>query len=253
MLANLLNGPIESLLSSFNSGVITDIVILLIITLFALICCIRGFSKQLMGLVVTIGSIVIAYVFCDKLLLLLDKNFDLTLKLSEKIYGAFGDKLALQLEPTIENIHDAIISAGLPEFVANYAKSALESATGEYATIGNFLAQIVAHHILSAACFFGLWLISKLVLTIVKIILSKLIVNIPLVRSVDRILGLVLGVIKAAALIYLLIYVIDILPKSIGIINTLSSAIEQSVVGVFFKQHNLFAMLVSSIMNSFSF
>ena len=125
MLINLLNGPIESFLSSINAGVITDIVILLFVTLICLGNCLRGFSKQLLGLVATIGSLVIAYFFSDELLAFIDKNFDLTQKFSNYLYGAFGDKLALQLEPTIENIHDAIISAGLPEFVAKFAENAL--------------------------------------------------------------------------------------------------------------------------------
>ncbi len=253
MLVNLLYGPIESLLNSFNAGVITDIVIIFFISLICLINCLRGFSKQLFGLVATIGAFLIAYFFSDELLVFIDKNFDLTQNFSNYLYGAFGEKLALQLEPTIENIHEAIISAGLPEFVAKFAENALTNATGSYETIGNFLAELVAHHVLSAGCFMILWLVAKLVLTIVKVIISKLVNVFPIARGVDRTIGLFFGLIKSLIIVLIVLYVIDILPKSIGFINVLRDGVDQSVLGAILRQNNLFATIINSIAQKLSF
>lgn len=248
ILVNLLSGPIESCAASFNGGVILDIAILFILFLFALINCIKGFTKQIFKIVASVGSLVIAYFFCGALLEFLNDHFDLTAKLANSLYGALADKVALVIEPTLDNISEAIISAGLPEFVANYAEVALAEATaGSYESIAAFLSELIANHILTAASFVALWIVSKLVLMLIGWLLSKVIGVVPIVRSVDRILGLLLGVIKALILVYVLLYVIEILPDSITVVQTLQNCINESVVGVFLSENNVFQMIISSV------
>ena len=250
---NLLSGPIESFLNNFNAGSITDIAIVFIFLSIGFVCCLRGFTKQVLGIAVTVGSILLAYFFSDDLLAIIDKNFDLTQKFANKLYGAFSDKLALQLEPTIENVGQAILSMGLPEFVANFAVEALKSATGEYETIGIFLAEIISHYILISASFLVIWLVSKIVLSIVKAIVSKFVKALPIVRGLDRLLGLVLGLIKALVLVYVLIFLIDVLPKTIGFIDTARQGLDQSVLGTLLRNNNLFAIVITKLLPNFTF
>lgn len=249
MLYNLLNtGPIASFLSGFNPGAITDILIAFVFCAFGLVCCLRGFTKQILGIVVSIGSILLAYFFCDNLLAMLDENYQITQKLAEKMLSALGDKFALSLEPTLENLNEAIASMSLPEFVAEFARTALENvANNTYTTIGEFLTEIVAHHILIAGCFAAIWLVSKILLSIVKIILSR-VVRLPLLRQIDRFLGLILGLVKALALVYFALYLIDVLPNSIEFIAMARHSVSQSVIGAILRENNVFALIISTIL-----
>ncbi|MBQ7408656.1 MAG: CvpA family protein [Clostridia bacterium] len=240
----------NGILSQLSSAMIADIGCIVIIAIFAIVNLCKGFIKQFFGLITTIGSLIIAAIFCDDLLKLINSQFDLTSKLSNIILSAFGDNQALMLETTVENLQTAITTMGLPQFVNDFCVNLLTENIGTaFTNIGSFLATAAANYMLSAACFAIICAVAKLVLIIVRKIL-ELLVKLPVLHGINKLLGLILGLIKGVLFIYVVIFLIDIAPSTVPYITQLKSAISQSMIASFLQDYNLFSKLITWAMEN---
>lgn len=233
-------------------GIIADIALVLIVAIFAFVNLKKGFTKQVLAIAVTIGSLLIAYFFSDDILLFLDNQFSLTDKLADKILGAFGENAALTAELSLENLKAAITEMGLPAFIAEFAEKALETVTGGYENIGQFISHVLSHYILVAVSFIATWIIARIILGFVKKIVSK-IVNIPGLHFIDKTLGFALGIIKGIIVVYVLIYVVEIIPASVSQISAVKDALSASVLGGLLKEYNLVSIAFTWIVDKFKF
>ena len=236
--------------STLNNGMIADIACLLIIAIFAISNLTKGFFKQVLKVACGIIALFLAYFFCDKLLSFVDEKLDLTAKLATKILGVFGENEALAQQVSAENVATAITAMGLPQFVADFAVSAISDVImGMYANIGEYLSNVLSHYILLALSYIAIYLVAKIVLLIVRKIIEN-IVKLPVIRSIDKLLGLLFGLVKAVILLYVVIFLIDVLPFN-GLIPV-RTALSNSMIGAFLQEHNLFANLIGWIITKFN-
>lgn len=242
---------LNNLLAEMSAGTITDIIIAVIFLIIAIISCAKGFVKQTFGFITTVCAILIAYFLCDDLVNLVNKNFDWNTKLAAKLADSFSGNAAFSLELTTENLSEAIHQMGLPSFIADFALKILPEAVGEYENVGLFLSAILANYILIAAAFAFLFILSKIILGLLKKLVLK-VVQLPLIRSVDKLLGLAFGVIKAALWIIAIVYVIKILPSSIPYISYVKDGIEGSQIIQFIDKSNLSGWIFGIIDNLIS-
>lgn len=233
-------------------GIIADIALVLILAIFAFVNLKKGFTKQVLAIAVTIGSLLIAYFFSDDILLFLDNQFSLTDKLADKILGAFGENAALTAELSLENLKAAITEMGLPAFIAEFAEKSLETVTGGYENIGQFISHVLSHYILVAVSFVATWIIARIILGFVKKIVAK-IVNIPGLHFIDKTLGFALGIIKGIIVVYVIIYVIEIIPSSVSQISAVKDALSASTLGGLLKEYNLVSIAFTWIVDKFKF
>lgn len=239
------------LLADLNSGMIADIVVLAIVAIFAIFNLTRGFFKQIFKVICAIGSLVIAYLFCNDLLAFINAKFGLDHALSQKILGSFGESAALLQELTAENLTAAISGLGLPEFITDFAVKTLETVTLDlYANIGEYLAHIVSHYALLGGSFVVLYLVARLVLFLVSKLLA-LLIKLPVIRGIDKFLGLVWGLLQAFILIFVCFYLIDVLP--INALQPVKDSISNSLIASFLQEHNLFTQLMDWAMTKITF
>lgn len=252
MFSNLLNGHLTALLEGFSVGIILDLVFAAILALFAFLNFRKGLTKQVLGIAVTIGSLLIAYFFCDEVLRLADKLFSVSDKLAGALLNAGKNNEALNAAVSTESLAAAIQSMNLPQFIGDFAGKALATATQSYATIGQFLTHILSHYILIAVFFIITWILARIILSLIKKLLVN-IVNLPGLNAIDKILGLVLGLIKGILILYALIYVVEILPNSIGNIESIKNALGESIIGGLLKQYNLVSVAFTWLVGKFKF
>lgn len=239
------------LLNSMNNGMIADIACLAVVVIFAIINLSKGFFKQIFRVICGIGSLVLAYVFCDELVNFLDVKFSATAFFSSKILTLFGEKASLLQEITVENISIAITEMGLPQFIADFAVQMLSKASIDlYSNIGEYLSSILAHFIVSGIAYIGLFLVLKLVFFIVSKIIEQL-VKLPVLRGLDTFLGLLLGVIKSVIFLFIAIYLIDVLPLTF--LEPVKIALGDSMIGAYIQNNNLFADVITWVLESFKF
>lgn len=225
------------LLSTQTKSTIVDIAVCVILLIFIIVGCKKGFLRQIISLVAGIASIIIAYYFCDDLLKLISTKFDALTPLTDKLTTAFSKNSVLATEFNPETFKSNLESLHMPEFIIK----AVEKAAGgvETTSLAAILAGVVAKYLLLIACFILIFIACKIVFWIIKKI-AALFSKMPLIGSVDRFLGLLLGAIKGLLVIYFVLFVINTLaPVSIE----LSQAISDSKIVSFLSKYNIFVYL----------
>lgn len=243
-----------NLLADLSLGAIADIVIAVLAFIMILVNMKKGFVKQIIGLVATIAALILAYLFCAKLTEFVNNQFGWHDKLAESLLGGFSKKGdAFNVEATAESIKAAVQSLGLPDFVSDAIVKIAAGATDASVTVGQLVADVMAKYILLAASFILLFIVIRLLLQLVKVIVVKLF-NLPILKGIDRLLALVLGVVKTLIVVYILVYIIQIMPNVVPFVESLKKAVSESQVitfinatGVVEKCLKLFSELISSL------
>jgi len=221
-----------------KSGLITDIVIAVIILIIVAINLKKGFVRQVIGILASVGALIIAVSFCKSLAVFVNENFGWTDSLAAKILSSFGDNEIFSLELTEESIRQAVQAIGLPEFVANLAVSLAQGAENPEASVGAYLSLLFAKYIITAGSFVALYVVARIVFGIIKHFIVKA-VSLPIINQIDKILALLLGILKSLIILYVAIYIVDLLPSSGEFLTALKTAFSESVLVKFFSGLNI--------------
>ena len=138
----------------------------------------------------------------------------------------------------------------LPQFIAEAAVKSLGSLSNtiDNSIIGvqTHIAGTLANYILIGASFIGLLIVSRLLLSIVSMILSK-VVELPIIKSIDKILGGVMGLIGGFVVLTVLIYLISVIPGDL--FNTVRES--NSFMYEFLHKYNFIEAIISAIVSKF--
>jgi uncharacterized membrane protein required for colicin V production len=212
---------------SFGIGII-DIVMVLSILIFAIIGWKTGFLlnivKMASGIFGIVGSILLARPFST----ILDGWIGETIStgintfLVEKIgnlTSAFTPETiresVVEAFPTFPSfLHDMIAGAITPEMVADGTNSIIN-------TLQPMLTSLALLVISFIVLFFG----SIIIFFFLKI-LAKMITSLPIIKQIDKVLGLLFGLIKVAAILFILLFVLSLLLTIPSIYGMIGSFVE---------------------------
>lgn len=233
--------------TNLGSGLIADLVCLAIIAIFAIANWRKGFISQLFKAISTIGALILAYFLADTFVNFANESFNFSGIIADKVQALLGDGTAYLADLTEENLKTAIAELKLPDFIADFALQALSNVgTGVFDNIGEFLANIITHYIAITIAYIVVFIIAKIVLFFVLKIVEK-IVKLPLIRLVDKTLGLVWGLIKAVIFLFVVIFIIEIMPGDA--FTTAKLALNDSLFASFLQNYNIFSIAVNWIAN----
>ncbi|MDP2425332.1 MAG: CvpA family protein [Candidatus Izemoplasmatales bacterium] len=212
---------------SFGIGII-DIVMVLSILIFAIIGWKTGFLlnivKMASGIFGIVGSILLARPFST----ILDGWIGETIStginsfLVEKIgnlTSAFTPETiresVVEAFPTFPAfLHDMIAGAITPEMVADGTSSIIN-------TLQPMLTSLALLVISFIVLFFG----SIIIFFFLKI-LAKMITSLPIIKQIDKVLGLIFGLIKVAAILLILLFVLSLLLTIPTVYNMIGTFVE---------------------------
>lgn len=235
-------------------GLIIDLVCLAIILAFVVVGLIRGFFKRVFKIAVSIGALLIAYFFCDNLVNLLESQFGLLTKFSEKIVSLdlFNVPAEVLKGDLTQSIAAAVESMNLPEFIAEAAKGFVDSLgqnlDNSLENVTTTISTVLSQYALIGASFVVLLLVSKLILSIAAIILTK-IVELPVINGVDKLLGAIMGLIKGFLIVTVVIYLISVIPGDL--FDDLRYMLSTATLGGFLQENNLLEAIISAIVAKF--
>lgn len=242
---------LNSLLANMSNGMIADVICLAIIAVLAITNLTKGLFKQIFKVLSTIGAIFLAYYFCDDLIALVNAKFGISATLSSKVVEMLGSSQVFLNEITSENLTNAVSTAGLPQFIADFAVQSLtDSLMTAYANVGEYLANIISNYILLGAGFICIYIVAKLVFFIIRKIL-EVVIKLPIIHGIDRFLGLILGLIEAALILCVGIYLIDLLPFEF--LQGAKTAIADSMIGSYIQTNNFFAKIMTWALETIKF
>ena len=234
------------LLSSFSATV--DIVALCLFTAYALYGLIRGFTKTFFSVFGTMIGLVLAILIAPSVVTFLQNNHSLLDTMSNSFGGVVQGLLPKGLINTPlmgasqENLN------GVATIIANAVLSLKGNASvSPEATIGEAVASIFAYYVLLIICIIGLFIIFKIIFFIIGEIVKKAYAN-KVVASVDRLLGLALGVINGIFNLGIILLIISIIP--IPFFQQITLSISDTVFTKFVQNINIYQLILNAIVNN---
>lgn len=232
-----------SLLST-TPAVIADIVVILIILAFAAIACMRGFMKCLIGFVGTVLSVVLALLLCKVLSSFLQDAFGWLTSLSNFFAEQLSNISGLNV---VVSSTDELDGFGVPQFIVSTIAAAFSG--GEEIPAGTTMAQLVApvlaQLLLNIISFLIIFLLIKLLCFILDKTLGDFIKRVPIIKSVNAILGFAVGAIEAIFFLCGILSIVALFP-----VDALREFIDSTTIMKFFYNNNLAGMLFNLVISS---
>lgn len=235
-----------SQLLSVNTGLVGDIVLAAVLLIFALAMGSRGFMRSLVGFLGTVLSVVLASLFAKTMASYLQEWFGLLDKFSD-FFAELLSKIDILNVDVSKNVSEGLQTAGIPEIMITMIVSAFtgNEVIKEGTTAAQVVAPLMGQLLLLLISFVIIFALVKLIQFILNGTLSKAVENIPVVKSVNCMLGFILGIIEGLFIVYVVLYVCSIFQ-----IQFITNFINSTTFIKFFYDNNLFAGLAKWVISS---
>ncbi len=228
---------------------IADLILILLIFLFAFIGMKKGFMQSILSSVSFFVILIVTFLFTKKFALFLDgtffSNFALnqTNNIVEKITSFFVSEI-----PTEEQIITSL-SNSLPDILVKPLADAIMSflQTSPTSSIETFLTPIIYSFIMNIISFFVLLIVLTVLLFIVKQFF-KGITSLPIIKQIDRLLGFILGGVLTL-LCVLIFFLILSLFSSFSWTTSIIEYINSGYIAKYLYNNNILLNILSSFIN----
>lgn len=237
----------ENLLLNLSSATI-DTIALIFIGLYALRGLTKGFIRTLLSLFSTVISLILAIIIAPSVVGFLEEKYLLLTKISDTVSGAmegiFGQELlSLPISlATEENLAAGGINPLFTKIILGLSSSSYPEGT----TVGQALNPTFAYYVLVFISIIALFIIIKIIVFIVSMVIKKLLAG-KKIAKVDKLLGLVLGVIYGVLSLEMTILLISVIP--LPFMQEIYSVIQTSTVTAFISEHSLYTALLDTLSN----
>ena len=181
-----------------------DVFVFAILAIALIIGYVKGFMKQLLSILGFLASLVLATLFCDDLAqLIFDKVPSITNSLRGSIESMVGSVLGVDLSNE-QAVLSALAQSKIPAF--------LHSLIANFIVSNDFSVKIVdalTLWALTAICFVAITIVANIIFFILKKFF-KFITEIPLVKVVDKTLGMVFSALKALIILVIIFSVLSL-------------------------------------------
>ena len=212
-------------------AIVIDIVIVTILLLCIFLGYKRGLANSILNIVSFILAIVIAVILYKPVTDWIVQNTQIDESLENAIVESLSGKV--NEEGTISEEE-----TDLPKDMINYINGTIQ----EVVTETKDTAVVAASHqisitIIQAGVAILVFILAKIILIVVKI-LTKFVTNIPIIKQVNEIGGLLYGILQGMILIWILLALISLISPMIQE-GALLQEIQKAAIGNFFYENNL--------------
>lgn len=230
-----------------SSNAAIDVILICLMAVFAVYGFIKGFTSLIVSFLAGILTLVLSFVLCSNAASFLNRVFGMTDKISESLAGAlpnlFGEEL-MNMPVFLVNENN-LGSLSVPKFIVQLLlKIASDGSVPPETPVVEVLAPTFAYYIAVVIGFILCYILFR----ILFFLLGKLFkgVNaIPVLGSVNRLLGLLLGAIQGFIVVYIALSVVDILP--FGFLEGFKNLLAASKVASGIMSINVFGILFGTV------
>ena len=216
-------------------SIIIDLVIIAIIAL----CVLVGYHKGLTGSILKIVSFVLALIIAFVLFKPVSNFIINKTNWDENLEQAIKQSILKDEEKT----NGETQQENMPEVITDYINNAVEKAGNEAKTaIVNSTARDVAIMIINIAVAITLFIVSKIILLLVKG-LANLLTKLPVIKQCDKLGGIIFGILQSLAIIYIALAIISFaspMMSETGII----AGLQKSYIGSTMYNNNLLLKII---------
>ena len=218
-----------------------DIIALIFIVVFAIVCAKRGFIDCFFSFVSTIVALIVAFT-CAKLVLGWTNGlFGLQASMNNGLTAAFEKMSGFAEDVSDSGAEAAIQNGNVPAILGRLILK--WAGTGELpagTTLGSLLGGSVSQLACSLICGVVLYFVTLLILLLLKSILNAIANGISAVDTVNTVLGALVGIIESVLLVCLVLTVLTLFPS-----QAISGYLNTSLLLGFFYNHNPLVLLLS--------
>ena len=233
-----------------NGGAIVDVVALVFLGMFALWGFIKGFTKTFFSTFGTLLSLLFAVLLSSVVAKFLEDKFGFVTTISgwisELLYSLLGE--GLMSTPLKDVTSGTFESVGLSSLIVQliFMLQSEGSLPGDL-SLGQIICPAVSFYIAQIICIIVLFIIFKLIFFLIGEVVKSLHSN-PIVATVDKTLGFVLGLINGIINLEFIIIVISVIP--ISFFQEVFTYITASTVASFIHGINIYGFLISAVSNN---
>lgn len=232
---------------------VLDIIVLVIIGLLAIIGAGKGFVNTVLGFLSTVLAIIVASLLAGEVGKMLYGFSFAGPTWGESIADGFRATLSSQegLLTTVpeggyttENVVAILETAGIPMIIGNLIAPAICEALVGYGeiTLVDAIAPVLANIVLTALAFVLLYVVVWAIVRAIARAINNAMNEFFLVKSVDALLGLILGAIKGVVIVWVALTLCSIVTFIPGV----NELIQSTAIVNWLADHNLVALLVTS-------
>ena len=216
-------------------GIIIDLIIVAIIG----ICLFLGYRRGLTGSVLRILSFVLAIIIAFILFKPVSNFIIEQTEVDDTIYNAIRGKMT----EVYGNATDGtIVVENMPAVIADYINETIENGSKTVEEGSKEVARNVTNMIINVATWILVFILARLILMVVKL-LSKIVVNIPVIKQVDKTGGILYGLLEGVIIVYLAFALLTFIAPMLQN-TTMTEQIEQSFIGNKMYNDNILLKIV---------
>ena len=225
---------------------IVDLVFIGLLLLFAIFGLAKGFAAQLLGFIGGVVCFVLAIMLAAKTEVFLQNTFALTDTLSNfyknSLPNLFDNSM---LNMTLEEFQSYVqTNWGVPQFILKLLVDLLNGGVPSTTLVIDTLAPALGYYTALAAGFLAIYIVLRLLFAIITKQVGNL-VKVPVLGTVDRVLGLVLGVARGLLTALIVLSIINVTPFSF--LTDIKIAIENSKVVSLFAGIDIFSIITLGV------
>jgi len=190
----------------FGIGII-DIVIVLALIIFAIIGWKTGFLVNAVKMVSGLFGLLASFLLAQPFSVVIDKWMGTVI--NEKIGEYLAQSPLFEATLNEANVRAAFAGMSLPQFMVDWIVESIDF-TELQSTIIQAIQPTILQLALVVISFIVLFFGSIIVFAILRLI-AKLITSIPVIREIDKVLGVIFGIVKVALIVYILFFVLALL------------------------------------------
>lgn len=199
-----------------KTAYIADLVFIIFTVIFMLVNARKGLINVFFSFVSSVLAVLIAVLFAARLQSLSGGLFGFEGTLEGWIGNALSKISPFDMDISAEGIEAQIAALALPEFIKEAVLAEIVAITPEVAAgtllgqyVGSVLSQYLVLFICGAALFFGV----KLIMLLLRKLLTAMAESISFFRKINRIGGLLIGGVAAVAIVCVILAVAALIPN----------------------------------------
>lgn len=199
----------------FGIGII-DIVLVLALIIFGIVGWKTGFLVNVIKMVSGLFGLLASFLLAQPFSVVIDKWMGTII--NEKIGEYLAQSPLFEATLNEANVRTAFAGMSLPQFMVDWIVESIDF-TELQSTIIEAIQPTILQLALVVISFIVLFFGSIIVFAILRLV-AKLLTSIPVIREIDKVLGVLFGLVKVALIVYILFFVLALL-LTIPAINNL--------------------------------
>ena len=207
----------------------------------------EGFIKSIFGLIISVASIAVAFLFADDVRAMTDGAFGLQTTIVNSLSSTFAD-WGLAFDASQEGIRNKLMDVGffktlpfLVDVVMEQINTGLPVGTMLNVHLGETVGVLATNVVVGLV----LYILCRLVLTIVEKLLTSLVENVTLLDALNTLLGAAVGLLKGAITVSLVCMLLSTVPIFGGLMEQMPETL--FVYKAFFAENPLTKLLAEFI------